>query len=273
MPVEHALLLGTMSYADLEKTGSLKKALGRFNWFYVGSEFCENLLEEALCDDVVRFQEKGGRVCFLTPPLSEKGVARLQNIFSALRALEKAGQVDFSRLELSVNDFAALELARSCGIAAELSAGRIFYENVFTQTKGHINALSRQALDTFSALGIKRYAISVAGEGLRSNFGNRRYGLGNREFSLTLYYPYINLTTTRTCMAGMPDIWPHQSIDGINCLRECRACAFEVAHPWIKEKLLVRGNTVFMEFPGKFYSSEKELEKLRIDRLVYAPFP
>lgn len=273
MPPEHAIRLGTMSFSELERKGGLKAALDRFSWFYLGAEFCENLLTETVCADIVRFQEKGGKVCFMTPPLSEKGAARLKKIFSALGALERAGKVDFSRLELSIGDFAALELSRACRLAVRISAGRLFYENVFTQNRGHIHALNRQALDVFRTLGITRYDISVPGTRLHSNFAGKSYGLGKPDFKFSLHYPYLNLTTTRTCMVGMPDIRPHQSIEGINCRHECRACAFQVEHPWIKENLLVRGNTIFLKIGRKRYSSEKQLKELRIDRLVYAPFP
>lgn len=273
MPIEHAIRLGVMSFGELEGTGGLKAALDRFSWFYLGAEFCENLLTENICGDIARFQEKGGKVCFMTPPLSEKGTSRLKKIFSALRALEKAGKLDFSRLELSVNDFAALELARDCGLAVRISAGRIFYENVFTQNRGHLHALSRQALEVFRSLGLARYDISIPGKFPLSNFAGKSYGLGKLDFNFSLHYPYLNLTTTRTCMVGMPDIRPHQSVDGINCSYECRACAFQVAHPWIREDLLVRGNTIFLKLRGKGCSSVKELKGLRVDRLVYAPFP
>ena len=273
MPTEHAIRLGAMSFSKLEGTGGLKAALDRFRWFYLGAEFCENLLRETLCDDIVRFQGKGKKVCLLTPPLSEKGASRLKKIFSTLHTLHKAGEVDFSRLELSINDFAALELARACKLEVNISAGRIFYENVFTQHRGHIHALSRQALDYFRSLGITRYDISVPGKIPLSNFASKPCGLGKPGFNFSLHYPYLNLTTTRTCMVGMPDIRPHQSIDGINCRHECRACAFQVAHPWIRENLLVRGNTIFLKFHGKRSFSEKELNELRVDRLVYCPFP
>jgi len=273
MPIEHAIRLGAMTLSDLEETGGLQNAMGRFNWFYLGSEFCENLLDETLCGDIANLQKKGKKVCLSTPFLSEKGAARLKKIFSVLSALEKSGKVDFSRLELSVNDFAAIELARTAKLPVKISAGRIFYENAFTQSKTYLYVLSRQSLRFLSALGIKRYNISAAGRKPRSNFHNKMYSLGTPDFKISLYYPYLNLTTARACLAGMPDIAPHQSISGVNCRRECRSGAFEVAHPWIKETLIIRGNTVFIKFPNKFYSSEKELTKLRIDRLVYCPFP
>lgn len=273
MPIEHALRLGAGGFSVLARSGALEKALPRFDWFYVGSEFCENLLEETLCEDIVRIQEKGKKACLLTPPLSEKGVGRLRKIFSRLKALERSGKADLSRLELSLNDFAALELARACGLPVKTAAGRLFYENVFERSKSCIKALSRLSLDFFSLLGMNRYEISAAGKIPSSNFYDRSYGFGKPAFNFSLYYPYLNLTTARACMVGMPDIKPGQSIAGINCRRECRACAFEVAHPLIKEPLLIRGNTVFLEFPDKFYSSEKQLERLRVDRLVYCPFP
>jgi len=37
--------------------------------------------------------------------------------------------------------------------------------------------------------------------------------------------------------------------------------------------MLIRGNTVFLEFAEQFYTSEKDLARINVDRLVYAPFP
>ncbi|HAH31616.1 MAG TPA: hypothetical protein DCL44_04815 [Elusimicrobia bacterium] len=273
MSIEHGIRLGSLSFSKLENSGRLKDLLERFDWVYLGPEFCENLLENAVVSEIVRFQEKGKKVCLLTPLLSEKGLKRLTAVFKKLIKLRSAGRLDINNLEITVNDFGALELAERENLPFKINIGRQLYDNIFVLKRTQLRVLNRLALDFFTKIGINRYELSTIGIRPRTNFRDRAYGFNPKKFSLTLYYPYLNLTTTRTCMVGMPYIAPDNSVRSIDCDRECRACAFEVTHPWIKEKLLIRGNTMFIEFPDKFYSSEKELKKLRVDRLVYCPFP
>ncbi len=273
MAIEHGIRLGTLSFSELERSGRLKAMPARFEWVYLGAEFCENLLAAGVAAEIASFQAKGKKVCLLTPLLSEKGIGKLDGIFKNLLKLQRAGRLDAGRLEITVNDFGALELAARRKLPFKLSAGRQLYYNVFLATRDSVEVLSRQALEFFSARGVARYELSTTGSLPRTNFGEKAFGFDPKKFSLTLYYPYLNLTTTRTCLVGIPDIAPEDSVRGIQCRGECRACAFKVAHPWIKEKLLIRGNTVFMEFPEKFYSSQAELAALRIDRLIYCPFP
>ncbi|MCX5792305.1 MAG: hypothetical protein NTY45_08860 [Elusimicrobia bacterium] len=268
MGIEHGIRLGSGA-----ARGGGKEIPALFEWVYLGPEFCENLLETGVCAEMVHFQKLGKKVCLLTPLLTERGIASLTAIFREVSRLLLAGRLDAERLEITVNDFGALELAAAEKLPVKLSAGRQFTYNVFEQNKGSLSVLSRRALDFFLGLGVRRYEVSAAGTMPRTNFRERDCGFKPEGFNFTLHYPYLNLTTTRTCLVGLRDIQPRDSVRGIDCGRECRACAFKVDHPWVKEKLLIRGNTVFMEFPGKFYSSEKELERLRVDRLVYCPLP
>ncbi len=264
MAIEHGIRLGG---------GGAKAVPALFNWVYLGPEFCENLLETAVCAELVRFQKLGKKVCLLTPLLTDKGAASLAAIFRELARLLRTGRLDAGRLEITINDFGALALAARAKLPVKLGAGRQFAYNVFEQNSGSLSLLNRRSLDFFLERGIRRYEISAAGAMPRTNFSRSGCGFEPEGFAFTLHYPYLNLTTTRTCLVGLRDIQPRDSVRGIDCGRECRACAFKVDHPWVKEKLLIRGNTVFMEFPGKFYSSEKELELLRVDRLVYCPLP
>jgi len=59
MSIEHGIRLGSLSFSKLENSGRLKDLLERFDWVYLGPEFCENLLENAVVSEIVRFQEKG----------------------------------------------------------------------------------------------------------------------------------------------------------------------------------------------------------------------
>lgn len=49
--IEKGIRLGTMTLKDLEKSGGFDAALKGFAWFYLGHEFCENLLDASVCED------------------------------------------------------------------------------------------------------------------------------------------------------------------------------------------------------------------------------
>lgn len=263
-----------MTLADLEKSGGLDAALKGFERFYLGPEFCENLLDESLCEDAAWLQGRGKKICLLTPLLSEKGAVQLDSVFKQLSKLAKSGAIDPAGLEVTANDFGAIELARRRRLPFRLNAGRLLRDNVFDDTFEAVKVHNGLALDLFREYGITRYELSTIGMRPSVNFAKGRlYGFDRKDFSITLYYPYFNLTSTRTCLVGMRDVPQEEPARLVNCARECRISSFELAHPSIKEKLLVRGNTVFLEFPEKFYASEKDLARINVDRLVYAPFP
>lgn len=272
--IEKGIRLGAMTLADLERSGRLEAAVRGFRWFYLGAEFCENLLDASVCEEAVRLQALGGKICLLTPMLSEKGARLLNSIFKKLSALVRRGRLDPERLEITVNDFGALELAKRSRLPFRLNAGRLLCHNVFEGADDWLNLHNGLALKFFRELGVTRYELSTTGVRPRTNFGRGRlYGFDQRSFKVTLHYPYLNLTSARACVLGMPYVPPGESAEGVRCARECRICPFEIHHPSIKEKLLLRGNTVFLHFPDKFYGSEKDLAKLRVDRLVYSPAP
>ncbi|MBI4803535.1 MAG: hypothetical protein HY796_13535 [Elusimicrobia bacterium] len=272
--IEKGIRLGTMTLEDLENSGGLGAAVRGFSWFYLGPEFCENLLDASVCEEAVRLQGLGRKICLLTPMLSEKGARLVDSVFKKLLRLVRRGRLDAKRLEITINDFGALELAKRNRLPFRLNAGRLLYYNVFEGAGDWLKIHNGLALKFFRELGITRYELSTTGIRPRTNFGRGRiYGFDPRSFKVTLYYPYLNLTSARACMLGMPYVPPEESAGGVRCARECRICPFEINHPSIKEKLVLRGNTVFLHFPEKFYGSEKDLAGLRVDRLVYCPFP
>lgn len=274
MPIEKGIRLGTMTLAGLRKSGGLEAALRGFLRFYIGPEFCENLLSRSICEEAAWLQGKGKKVCLLTPMISEKGAGLLDCVFKDLLKLVRRGGLDPAGLEITVNDFGTVELAKRNRLPFRLNAGRLLRDNVFDDTGKAVTVHNGLALKFFRELGIKRFEMSTLGVRPGVNFAKGGlFGFDRRSFKITLYYPYLNLTSTRTCLVGMRDVPPEESARGVFCARECLIGSFELAHPSINEKMLVRGNTVFLEFPEKFYASEKDLARLNVDRLVYAPFP
>lgn len=276
MPVEKGIRLGTTSLADLRKSDWLGPALRDFSWFYIGPEFCENLITESVCEEAAELQAQGKRVCLLSPMLGERGIGRLDSVFRKLMILARRGRLDPSRLEITLNDFGTLELARRNRLPCRLSAGRLLYGNFFgfDEVDNRMHVHDSPLLEFFKGIGVSRCELSTTGSGHRTNLcGANLSGFDPGRFKVTLYYPYLNLTSTRTCLVGMPPIPPGRSPGTTGCSQECRIGSFEMDHPWINEKLVVRGNTVFLDFPDRFYESENDLLKLGVDRLVYCPFP
>lgn len=274
--IETGLRLAHRGRAELARTGSEADALRRFDWFYCGAEFCENLMEGPgwYQEEAAFFLEKGAKVCLLTPPVSEKGLKKLRGVLAALARLTRKNAGAAGRLEITVNDLGALQLALETGAGMTLNAGRLLYENLFFVDRTKMTLLNAEAVRLFGGFGLKRFELSTTGRKLRTNFPSARaIGFTPRDISLTLHYPYLNLSSARTCVTGMPELRPEDSADGIHCRRECGICSFEVDHPSVKERLLVAGNTVFLKFPKQFYKSGASLLQRRIDRLVYSPFP
>ncbi len=274
MAVEKGIRLGPVSLDSLLGTGSARDALRGFSRVYIGPEFCEELLDESLCREAVRLSGLGKKVCLLTPMLGERGAAKLDRVFAGLAALAAKGRLRPAGLEITVNDFGAVELAAKRRLPFRLNAGRLLRDNVFDTTGKPLKVHNGAALEFFRSIGITRFEIPAIGALPVSNFREgRRYGFDRRSFRVTLHYPYLDLTTTRACPTGLRDAVPGGRNDRAACARECLIGPFELRHPMIKEKLLIRGNAVFLEFPEKFYSSERQLAALNIDRLVYSPFP
>lgn len=275
MRLEKGIRLGTMSLPDMRKTGRLEPALRDYRWFHVGPEFCENLLSVSVCEDAAFLQSRGRKVCLLTPMLSDKGVDGLDAVFRGLLALKRRGRIDPDGLEITVNDYGAAELAAKRRLPFALNAGRLLYGNFFAgkDTSVGLNLQDTLLTEFFTGLGIGRVEFSAAGPRSAAELRAAAPRGGAARLTATLYYPYMNLTSSRTCLTGMPPVQPEDSVRGISCRRECRVCSFEMAHPCIKEKLVIRGNTVFLDFPEKFYGSEAQLTSRGIDRLVYCPFP
>lgn len=268
MKLERCLKLGTLLPPASRAEKALAGLAGNFDRFYIGEEFCENLLPspERLTAGVRALLAAGAKVCVLTPPVGEKGLALLADLFSGLKGL-KAGA---GGLELTVNDFGALELARKSLRGAALSAGRALHHNVLKLDKNAMRVIDPRCLDGFSGLGIRRFEIS-AGAGLRNNFREAAGRSGARGFSLTMHYPWCSVTSARTCLLGTPETAQDGSVRGLECRRECRLASFEIRHPYIKEKLFMRGNALFLKPAGRLPADNKLLAA-RIDRLVYDPF-
>jgi len=243
--LERAIHLSTMSLGALRKAGALPGILSRFDCVHLGAEFCEKRFppDSSLLQAAEFFHGQGKTVCFLTPFLSDKGLDRLSRFLDSLRSPE--------RFELSVNDFGALRLLEKRKTRVRVNLGRVLQDNVFFWRRGRLLVQNEHALRLFEAHRIHRYEVSAVGPVFKTG-----PGFDPERVRVSLYYPYVNLASTRSCLLA----------EGPRCGRECEACAFELAHPRVRERLLMKGNTLFMKCPGRLRPPDQ------VRRLVYCPF-
>lgn len=228
---------------------------GRYGRFYIGEEFCEELQPPParLAAWAAALLAAGRKVCVLTPPPGDKGLAAFERLLGLLKKLKAPA----GRLELTVNDFGALEAARRLLPGAALAAGRALYKNAFRADGASLRAVDPRCLDGFAALGVRRFEAPLLRRGPRTNFAG---AAGRRAFRLTVHYPLCSLTSARACLLREPG-------PGGRCRRGCLSGAFRLTHPFIGEKLLLRGNALYLEFQGGPGAGPGP----RIDRIVLDP--
>lgn len=211
---------------------------GRYGCFYLGEEFCEELqpAPARLAAWAGALIAAGKKVCVLTPPMDDRGLTDLERLLVLLKKLKTPAGL----LELTVNDFGALDTARRLLPGAPLAAGRALYKNAFRADRSSVRVIDQRCLDGFAALGVKRFEVPLLRRGPRTNFSGLT---GRRNFSLTAYHPLCSLTSARSCLLREP-------LTGGRCRRDCLKGGFKLAHPFIKEPLLLRGNALYLEFSG-----------------------
>jgi len=264
--LERAINLATLGWSARRDRGNWSRLAARFDWVYLGAEFCENSWpEDARLLAAARFFcDAGVRVCFLSPLLTEKGLQRLARFLDAFQAMRTRHGYPDDLFELTANDFGAVELVRSRGLRLKLNLGRLLKDNVFSSRHAALHYQDRPILDFYASCGITRFEVSIQ---------SARSGPVPSWARISVYHPYANVTSTRMCFVGMRDIPESEDLADLVCGRECAAAAFEMKHPRIAQKLFVRGNTVFTKGPAPFDRRSRPLLAMGADRLVYCPFP
>lgn len=254
--MEKGLKLGPAAFRDLT---ALRKSLKAFDWAYAGPEFCENLLEPGLLEELRVLSREQKNVCLLTPMVTDKGLALLDGVFTAARKLRFKG-----RFEVSVNDFGVLDLIRRKRWDVRVNFGRQLARNFVLVGRDSVKILNQSGLALLEELKIERLETALfsraPGPRLSGPAGALRF---------TAFYPYLDVTVTRTCLAGMPELSPYDSPAGVRCARECSLAAYRAGSDRIKEDLIVRGNTIFVDSGGPVPAAMGKA--LGVDRVVFCP--
>ncbi|MFH0860224.1 MAG: hypothetical protein V1921_03390 [Candidatus Altiarchaeota archaeon] len=234
-------------YREIENLDGYSRA-------YFGEEFCQYLIPSA--GDVRKAlsasERRGLDFTLLTPYVSESGIKKLSGV---LRALPDG-------TEVVVNDYGVLELVRDCNLEPVL--GRLLHK---FKRDPRISALEKKlpktAVEHFlsSNLSQDRFRDFLEENGIsRVEVDNFPIKINSRGWTghLTLYHPYVYVTTTRYCLTKAYSTGDYSiGCDG----RHCRRREFRMRHPSFNVELLLRGNAVF-------FKNKRTCKTIKADRLV-----
>jgi len=260
----------------------------RYRRIYFGAEFCQNLIPSV---KQVKFaldfaKKRNLRFTLMTPFVAESGLLKLEGLFKLLK-------VRLARCEVVVNDWGILEVLSKRYKTFKPLLGRLLARQnrdpamarvlekqppYGVRTKdGRIRIVAHIPPGERYRQGIKSSFVNAPSvQGFLSRFGVKRIELNNLiqglnfenlKFKVSLYTPFVNISTTRFCPMGSRI----QKIYRINtCGRECRRYTSRLRNKAMPRVLYKRGNTTFYKNPLHTKAAE-ETEETAVDRIVFQP--
>jgi len=245
-----------------------------------GTEFCENLLPSPEAVEAARdaARARGLRFTFLTPYVSNTGLARL----GALFRLFDSGEVVFSDwgvLNLLRREFPHLTPVQGRLLNKSLRDPRIM--GIYAEAPAQpatLAALQRSNLDNESythflaRLGVSAVEMDSLPQGMDLAFAGRGLGVG-------VWFPFGFIATARVCMAaGLHYRKADKFTPGAPCRHECQTHLVEYAYtnsPFPQnrdQKFYLKGNTYFyVHTEAMLRSLFQHAAQGRISRLVFEP--
>jgi len=257
----------------IAKVKNLKYFSPLFTRIYFGNEFCERLLPSAQdIDQVIDFaREHKIPFSLVTPYVTNDGLKKWKKI------IEKIAEKN-PKSEIIFNDWGILRAIR--GISTELTPvlGRLMTKiKRGPRLMNVMDVLPKDAIKHLQStnLSIRTYRKFLAEKGITRaelDYPLQDIKLNDvgADIHLSLYIPFVYVTTTRFCLTASCDIPERKGMVGIfPCKKECQKYTFTLDNPIMPCSLIRKGNTIF-------YKNEKiptgdELKEKKIDRLVIQP--
>jgi hypothetical protein len=263
--MEDCLLVSTI--------GDLKHFNDSYSRIYFGNEFCQNLIptKNELSKAIKFAEEKGISFTFVTPLVTDSGLEKLSSLFKDIRK-------SLGRCEIVFNDLGVLRRLKREFPEMVPVFGRL---NI-RQKNGdviHENALKKNILSILRSLvGRKRLTEGMnldspgMGKFLETNEINRVELNVPRSYkdikekkgiSLSIYTPYISLSTTRIC----PIINSKNKLKGASiveyCQKECLGSEAILTSKETDTPIFLRGNAYFVK------NKSVKLPLPSVDRLIH----
>lgn len=257
---ENAVFISSLKNLDLVSASHTR--------LYFGVEFCERLIpsrEELSC--ALAFAHKNKKdFTFVTPFVTDAGIKKLAPLLDHLASKASAA-------EIVVNDWGLLNILKERSWQGPIALGRLLTK----QKRGPrimniLDKLPQGAVEHFrqSNVDVPVLAGFLSRNGVsRVELDNLLQGISRPDPALrgSLYYPYAYVTVTRYCLAAFSKNRAGSLRSIPECRKECQEMEFELSHPGMPVKLLLKGNTQFFENAVL----PENLDLLNIDRLVFQP--
>jgi len=255
-----------MEYAVfVSKVANLKYCDQNFSRLYFGNEFCQHLLPtpqglEAVLDFATPLE-----FTLVTPYITDAGLDQLETLFDLVWQKRPESEVVF-------NDWGVFSILRQQYPSFIPVMGRLLNKmKRGPRLMTVLDRVSRESQEYFrsSSLSVPLFRRFLLDNGVRRvEFDNVIQGVDfNFEgMELSLYMPFVYVTTTRACLVNACDIPEKGELVGIfPCQRECQKYAFYLKSKVMPAALVRMGNTLF-------FKNEELPENLnQVSRLVIEP--
>lgn len=241
----------------------IPKNYNTYQWVYIGSEFCENLLPLFLNKLHLINKLQSKKLCLQTPIITEKSISILKKIILKLMDMH------FKDIEISCNDLGTLKILEEIGYKGNISFGRYLTKIIFSCSDNKIKLYDKNSLLFFyKKYKIKRYEISMFPDKIITNFTSYRNYIKNINFSF--FFPYEYITTTRLCIFIDKLYFPETKIKTVDCEYQC-----------LKKTDKFKNNNIFFYTNSlfRFHKINESIIKYNfkkipeINRIIFSTYP
>lgn len=252
----------------ISKKNNLKYLTESYQRVYFGDEFCERLLpaKDDLAEVMEQSASRGLKFSLVTPYVTEAGLKSTARLLAMLP----------DGTEVVINDWGVLRVLKNKFPTLVPVLGRLLTKiKRGPRIVNFLDKLPKDALDHLhkTNLGVPVYQKFLFENQIkRAELDNPLQGIDLSdvppELNLSLYIPFVYVTTTRFCLVANCDVPEKKGFIGVfPCHKECRKYTFYLDNAVMTTLLIRRGNTLFY----KNTNITEELKNSKIDRIVIEP--
>lgn len=237
-----------MEYAIfISKADELSLVDENFSRVYFGNEFCQELVPSLEDLERVLNSTINLKLTLVTPYVTIEGLNRLTPLLERLSREKRDAEVVF-------NDWGVFHLLKKSHSNLQPVMGRLLNKMKRDPRIGKLlHLLPGEDISYFksSNLTLKIFRDFLTASGVRRvEFDNliQGFDLNFDGIEVSLYIPYVYVTTTRYCLVNACDIPHKKAVVGIfPCKKECQRYTFFLKHKVMPVTLLRKGNTLFFK--------------------------
>ena len=257
----------------IAKSKNLKYLSPQLTRLYFGTEFCQRLLPSRNeIDRVMDFvQENNCAFTLVTPYVTNEGLQHWKAVIEQVAAT-------VPRCEVVFNDWGLFRILQDIFPELKPVLGRLMTKiKRGPRLMKVMDKLPPDALKHLQStnLSVEPYRKFLLDRGIsRAELDHplqdiQLNGIGS-SIHLSLYIPFVYVTTTRFCLSASCDKPEEKGMVGIlPCNKECQKYTFSLDNPVMDTSLIRKGNTIF--FKNEKIPKAEELREKEIDRLVIQP--